>query len=164
MFKLGEVSSSSIRRLTVLNRILDATNQCSPCAFSRKEYSSEKTPDEKSYVRIGNTTIELKKAKALEKIPRGYLSLYSGTMSDSQSYLKYLRWLMQKDKLKQDSFLIGSPPGAFRRNLALAFAELTQKEVEYLVLSRDTVFIFFYVMFFIPYVTDSFVNYLQDRS
>ena len=139
MFKLGEASSSSIRRLSVLNRIIDASNQCSPCVFSRKAYSSEKAPDDKSYVRIGNTTIELKKAKALEKVPRGYLSMYSGVMSDSQSYMKYLRWLMQKDKLKQDSFLIGSPPGAFRRNLALAFAELTQKEVEYLVLSRDTV-------------------------
>lgn len=138
MFKVGDVSASSLRRLNVLNRILNATNQRSPYGFTRKSYSSEHSNEEKSFVRIGNTTIELKKAKALEKVPRGYLSLYSGVMSDSQSYLKYLRWLMQKDELKQDSFLIGSPPGAFRRNLALSFAELTQREVEYLVLTRDT--------------------------
>lgn len=59
-------------------------------------------------------------------------------MSDSQSYLKSLKWLMQKDQLKQDCFLIGSPPGAFRRNLAMSYAELTGREVEYLCLTRDT--------------------------
>ena len=59
-------------------------------------------------------------------------------MSDSQSYLKLLKWLMQKDSLKQDSFLIGSPAGILRRTLAMSYAELTQREVEYLCLTRDT--------------------------
>jgi hypothetical protein len=45
---------------------------------------------------------------------------------------------MQKDSLKQDSFLIGSPTGIFRRTLAMSYAELTQREVEYLCLTRDT--------------------------
>jgi hypothetical protein len=40
--------------------------------------------------------------------------------------------------IKKDSFLIGSPPGAFRRNLAMALCELTQREAEYLCLTRDT--------------------------
>ena len=34
--------------------------------------------------------------------------------------------------------MIGSPPGAFRRNLAMALCELTNREVEYLCLTRDT--------------------------
>lgn len=90
------------------------------------------------FVKIGNSVKEIKNSSAPEKIPRGYLSLYNGAMSESQIFLKHLRWLMQKDELKQDSFLIGSPPGAFRRNLALSYAELTKREVEYLCLTRDT--------------------------
>jgi hypothetical protein len=141
MFKVSEISMSPLRRMNVLTRILDATNQRPPYVYTRKLYSSDTNSvdqETKTFVRIGNSTIQLKKPKTLEKVPHGYLSLYSGVMSDSQSYLKYLRWLMQKDELKQDSFLIGSPPGAFRRNLAMSYAEITQREVEYLVLTRDT--------------------------
>ncbi len=141
MFKISEIGASSLRRLNVLNRILDSTNHRPPYVYTSKVlYSSDSKEAKKTFVRIGNSTIELKQPKVLEKVPRGYLSLYSGVMSDSQAYLKFLRWLMQKDELKQDSFLIGSPPGAFRRNLAMSYAELTQREVEYLVLTRDTVF------------------------
>jgi hypothetical protein len=139
---IGEIASSSLRRLKVLNRILNGTNNRAPYSFHRKSYTSETVPpnndDKRTYVRIGNTVKEIKLVKAPEKVPRGYLQSFNGVMSDSQLYLKYLRWLIQKDELKQDCFLIGSPPGAFRRNLALSFAELTQREVEYLCLTRDT--------------------------
>ena len=37
-----------------------------------------------------------------------------------------------------NTFLIGSPPGAYRRQLAFAYAELVGREVEYLCLTRDT--------------------------
>ena len=118
--------------------------QRSPIFLSRKSYSSTKAPESedstesKTFVRIGNATREVKKLRAVEKVPRGYLSLYGGAIGSSQTNLKSLRWLMQKDELRQDAFLIGSPPGAFRRQLALAYAELTQREVEYLCLTRDT--------------------------
>ena len=137
---LTEIASSSLRRLKVLNRILNSTNSRPPFSYTRKSYTSDelKNDDKRTYVRIGNSVKELKVVKAPEKVPRGYLGLYNGVMSDSQLYLKYLRWLMQKDELRQDCFLIGSPPGAFRRNLALSFAELTHREVEYLCLTRDT--------------------------
>ncbi len=141
---ISEIASSSLRRLKVLNHILNVTNVRPPCCYIRKSYSTEspsnkEDPNEKrTYVRIGNSVKELKLVKAPEKVPRGYLTLYNSVMSDSQLYLKYLRWLIQKDDLKQDCFLIGSPPGAFRRNLALSFAELTHREVEYLCLTRDT--------------------------
>ena len=140
---LVETSSSSLRRLAFINRILNTNNYLPSYCVVRKNYSTKKIDnnqnnnDRKTYVRIGNTTKELKPPKAIHKVPRGYLSLYNGVTTDSQTYLKYLRWLMQKDQLKQDAFLIGAP-GSFRRNLAFSFAEMTQREVEYLCLTRDT--------------------------
>lgn len=44
---------------------------------------------------------------------------------------------MQKDLLGQDLFLIGRP-GPMRRNLVMQYLELTQRELEYVALSRDT--------------------------
>jgi MoxR-like ATPase len=149
MPSIGEATSSSLRRLSFINRVLSATNSLPPCCVIRKSYTTKTLDDSASgkatnenkdrttYVRIGNSIKELKPVKAPEKVPRGYLSFYNGTTTDSQVYLKYLRWLMQKDQLRQDAFLIGQP-GAFRRHLALSFAELTQREVEYLCLTRDT--------------------------
>lgn len=51
--------------------------------------------------------------------------------------LKYFKWMLQKDILNQDIFLIG-PPGAKKRNLAMAFLELTEREIEFVSISRDT--------------------------
>ena len=132
MIGLGRTVAVTLRRIKSLE-------QKTIVFPTRKSYSSE-TPseNEKTFVRIGNVTREIKSPSAPEKVPRGYLSLYAGALGSSQSNLKGLRWLMQKDALKQDAFLIGSPPGAFRRHLALAYAELTQREVEYLCLTRDT--------------------------
>lgn len=45
--------------------------------------------------------------------------------------------MLQKDILKQDMFLLGYP-GPLRRNIAMKFLELTQRELEYIALSRDT--------------------------
>ncbi|KAB0341501.1 hypothetical protein FD754_018427, partial [Muntiacus muntjak] len=60
-------------------------------------------------------------------------------VSDSlaQSVIQHLRWIMQKDLLGQDVFLIG-PPGPLRRSIAMQYLELTKREVEYIALSRDT--------------------------
>ncbi|KJE89891.1 hypothetical protein CAOG_008496 [Capsaspora owczarzaki ATCC 30864] len=70
-----------------------------------------------------------------EFVPLHYIQervrLTSPTMAD------HLRWMMQKDLLGQDMFLIG-PPGPLRRNLAMVYCELTRREVEYVSLSRDT--------------------------
>jgi hypothetical protein len=151
MAGISETTTTSLRRLQVLNRILNATSNLPPMGIKRA-YSSMPVDENqttnstvaadsvssKTYVRIGNSIRELKPVKAPEKVPRGYLQSYAGVMSDSQSYLSYFRWLMQKDNLRQDAFLIGSPPGAFRRTLAMSFAELLQREVEYLCLTRDT--------------------------
>lgn len=55
----------------------------------------------------------------------------------SQETLAHLRWMLQKDVLGQDIFLMGSP-GARRRDLAMSYLELTGREVEFVALSRDT--------------------------
>jgi len=75
----------------------------------------------------------------------------------TQTELGHLQWILKKDLLvylqitfcimnnksiasyfqSQDMFLVG-PPGQIRRHLAMAFAELTSREVEYVALSRDT--------------------------
>lgn len=55
----------------------------------------------------------------------------------TQSILSDLKWMLQKDKLGQDMFLIGQP-GSWRRQLVMAYLQLTQQEVEFVSLSRDT--------------------------
>lgn len=58
-------------------------------------------------------------------------------MDVSQTTLHHLRWMLQKDHLGQDMFLLGRP-GPLRRSLAMQFLQLTQRELEYVALSRDT--------------------------
>lgn len=55
----------------------------------------------------------------------------------SQQSLQHLRWMLQKDLLGQDVFLIGRP-GPLRRHLAMQYLEMTGRELEYVALSRDT--------------------------
>ncbi len=63
--------------------------------------------------------------------------LFTVTKNLSQTMLSNLKWMLQKDNLEQDMFLIGRP-GCQRRQLAMAYSQLTQKEVEFVSLSRDT--------------------------
>eukprot|EP00755_Sulcionema_specki_P007718 Sspe_Gene.38973::Locus_18803_Transcript_1_2_Confidence_0.400_Length_3854::g.38973::m.38973 len=51
--------------------------------------------------------------------------------------LPHLRWMLQKDLLGQDMFLVG-PPGPLRRRLVLQYAALLQREVEYIAITKDT--------------------------
>lgn len=45
--------------------------------------------------------------------------------------------MLQKDNLKQDIFLIG-PPGPEKLRIASIYAQMTNHEIEYVTLSRDT--------------------------
>ncbi|XP_023290706.1 von Willebrand factor A domain-containing protein 8 [Orussus abietinus] len=83
-------------------------------------------------VKIADVSKEVKTAKHPEYVPRKYLA-----KEPSQELLRHLRWMLQKDILGQDMFLTGGPSPR-RRNLAMAFVELTGKEVEFIALSRDT--------------------------
>uniref|UniRef100_A0A8D0GPI5 von Willebrand factor A domain-containing protein 8 n=1 Tax=Sphenodon punctatus TaxID=8508 RepID=A0A8D0GPI5_SPHPU len=83
-------------------------------------------------VTIGDVSFKLKTPKNPELVPLNYLP-----DSLTQSVVQHLRWIMQKDLLGQDVFLIG-PPGPLRRSIAMQYLELTKREVEYIALSRDT--------------------------
>ncbi|XP_070607483.1 von Willebrand factor A domain-containing protein 8 isoform X2 [Erythrolamprus reginae] len=83
-------------------------------------------------VTIGDVSYKLRKPKNPELVPVNYIS-----ESLAQSVIQHLRWIMQKDLLGQDVFLIG-PPGPLRRSIAMQYLELTKREVEYMALSRDT--------------------------
>ncbi|XP_039499673.1 von Willebrand factor A domain-containing protein 8 [Drosophila santomea] len=87
---------------------------------------------------IGDVSVRLRKPKHPQLVPQQYVKYAEdGTLQLSQSALHHLRWMLQKDALRQDMFLLGQP-GPLRRQLAMQFLELTQREVEYVALSRDT--------------------------
>lgn len=68
-------------------------------------------------------------------VPSGYLAALQ--KSGQLDLSAHMRWMMQKDALGQDMFLVGAP-GPLRRRLALSFCELSGREVELLTLSQDT--------------------------
>ena len=68
-------------------------------------------------------------------VPRGFIELLGA--AGNQEVLRHLRFLMQKDGLRQDTFLLG-PPGLTRRAVAFAYCELAEREVEFLSVSQDT--------------------------
>lgn len=64
---------------------------------------------------------------------------YKGTVCDfdCKELRQHLRWMMQKELLKQDIFLIG-PPGPYRRWLSFMFCEFIGRPASYISLTRDT--------------------------
>ena len=72
-----------------------------------------------------------------ERIP--FKVPYPGTVCDydSSELRSHLRWMMQKELLHQDMFLIG-PPGPYRRWIAFMFCEFIRRPASYISLTRDT--------------------------
>ncbi|XP_077071835.1 von Willebrand factor A domain-containing protein 8 isoform X2 [Siphateles boraxobius] len=83
-------------------------------------------------VKIGEISYRLKTPRNPELVPVNHMM-----EALPQMITQHLRWIMQKDLLGQDVFLIG-PPGPLRRSIAMQYLELTKREVEYVALSRDT--------------------------
>ncbi|KAG1945294.1 von Willebrand factor A domain-containing protein 8 [Pimephales promelas] len=83
-------------------------------------------------VKIGEISYRLKTPRNPELVPVNHM-----IEALPQMITQHLRWIMQKDLLGQDVFLIG-PPGPLRRSIAMQYLELTKREVEYVALSRDT--------------------------
>jgi MoxR-like ATPase len=82
------------------------------------------------------TNLDTLSAVQKRKIPQGYLS---GFAEDVVGQI-HLRWIMQKDSLRQDA-LLAAPGGAGIiqcRRLAMAYAELVQRPVELLTITSDT--------------------------
>ncbi|XP_011863838.1 PREDICTED: von Willebrand factor A domain-containing protein 8 [Vollenhovia emeryi] len=83
-------------------------------------------------VTIADVSKVVRPASNPEYVPRKYL-----LNTHSQETLRNLKWMLQKDVLRQDMFLTGGP-GVRRRDLALAYLELTGRELEFIALTRDT--------------------------
>jgi len=81
----------------------------------------------------GGVAVSIEPPKLRELVPSGF----QAAGGDSQETLGHLRWMLQKDLLGQDVFLLGRP-GPARRHLAWRFCEITGREAEYIAFTRDT--------------------------
>uniref|UniRef100_A0A6B2E9N1 von Willebrand factor A domain-containing protein 8 n=1 Tax=Phlebotomus kandelakii TaxID=1109342 RepID=A0A6B2E9N1_9DIPT len=121
-------NAATLRRIDVLTRILRG----------RPDKSALRGVSGINKVTIDGVSKDIKPSSNPEFIPRKYLCQDAeGFLDVSQTILHHLRWMLQKDNLGQDIFLLGRP-GPLRRNVAMQFIELTQRELEYVALSRDT--------------------------
>ena len=88
-------------------------------------------------VKIGGVSILQDKNTARpDLVPNGIVRRWGGDITSTE-VVSHLRWLAQKYLMGQDAFLLG-PPSPLRRRLALTFAELLNKEVEFLTITKDT--------------------------
>ncbi|XP_041484897.1 von Willebrand factor A domain-containing protein 8-like isoform X2 [Lytechinus variegatus] len=133
MFRVARMSSElqSVRRLRQLHSLLQGHQQQGALVIPNLRCRAVYSTDGKS-VSLGGVTKTIKEPARKELVPIKYLP-----ENVPQSVLRHLRWIMQKDSLGQDVFLIGAP-GPLRRAIAMQYLELTKREVEYMALSRDT--------------------------
>ena len=124
------------QRLAVLTKFLSVRQSHGAAIGCRYITTSSKDNDSKEprTVSIGDVTKELKSPGLSEFVPKNYLPKDDNVPVET---LKHLKWMMQKDLLGQDVFLIGRP-GPLRRQLTMQYLQLTQRELEYVALSRDT--------------------------
>ena len=123
--------SSAIRKCQ--NNLFVNKKQSYLTRISTKFYSSsENSSSESKVVSIGSVSKQLSVPQNPEFVPKNYLpeNVPKETLQD-------LKWMLQKDLLGQDIFLLGRP-GPGRRTLAQQYLELTNREMEYVSLSRDT--------------------------
>ena len=78
-------------------------------------------------VRIGDVTTRVATPNIPHLVPSGYSSPFDVGAEASPPALNMLRWMAQKEALKQDVMLIG-PPGGQLRRLALWWATTGQRE------------------------------------
>ena len=120
------------RRICVLHRLLCQSVHNNRVYISTSARQQKK---EDKFISIGDVTKPIQTARNPELVPTQYLP--PNEESIPTETLQHLKWIMQKDLLGQDVFLIGRP-GPLRRQVAMQYLQLTQREVEYVALSRDT--------------------------
>ncbi|GBM19809.1 von Willebrand factor A domain-containing protein 8 [Araneus ventricosus] len=111
----------------VHHSLLKLQRQLSVSAIIRKN----KVPEYKE-VKIGNVSKVVKEPKNPLLVPIHYFP-----KEPRESLIHHLQWILKKDLLGQDIFLIGLP-GPFRGRVILTYLEMMQREAEYVVLTRDT--------------------------
>ncbi|TKR72344.1 hypothetical protein L596_019812 [Steinernema carpocapsae] len=89
--------------------------------------------DSNGFIKIGDVKVPKKSAKNQHLVPVKNVA----NINSNPQFVSHLKWLLQKDLLKQDVFLIGSP-GSVRSELVLQYLALCNREYEYLSVTRDT--------------------------
>eukprot|EP01080_Neovahlkampfia_damariscottae_P004332 gene4332-7688_t len=111
----------SKRRITVLKSQIQVP----------KVLSHEKTYNT---FQIGNTKFKINNNV---KFPQFVPNLFVQNLKFSKETMEHLQWISQKDSMSQDMFLIGHP-GPYRRRITFMYCEITKREIEYVVITRDT--------------------------
>lgn len=119
-------SKPHMRRVAHELRVL--SGRPSSLFITRASASLPKLPT----VSIGGVQLDIHPPERRELVPFGV-----ARGQDSQEELEALRWMLQKEKLGQDMFLIGRP-GPARRRLAMRFCEVAGREFDYIAFTRDT--------------------------
>ncbi|KAL3080777.1 hypothetical protein niasHS_014882 [Heterodera schachtii] len=87
----------------------------------------------KDFLKIGQVRIPIHESERPEFVPAGFV----GPAHLPPALVQSLKWMMQKQSLGQDIFLIGMP-GFLRSGIVHQFMELCNREFEYLNITRDT--------------------------
>ncbi|KAG8186062.1 hypothetical protein JTE90_005415 [Oedothorax gibbosus] len=100
--------------------------------MNRRFHLSSLVRKDEDVIKIGSVTKAVSSPRNHQFVPVHYLQ-----KETSSSTVHHLQWMMKKDLLGQDMFLIGLP-GPLRARTVLQYLEMVQKETEYMVLTRDT--------------------------
>ncbi|KFB42502.1 AGAP000545-PA-like protein [Anopheles sinensis] len=133
----------TVRRINVLKRILahqqptSASDAATGVLFKRN-CSNKSASTVAGTIQIDDVEKEIHVPLNPELVPTGYVHVSeNGEAQLSQTRLHHLRWMLQKENLGQDMILLGRP-GSLRRRIVMQYSELTRREVEYILLNRDT--------------------------
>jgi von Willebrand factor A domain-containing protein 8 len=97
---------------------------------------------DKEEIEMNNTkNIKIDKMEFLKKNPKNEQFIPITNIKEINKLPKEikesLKWMAQKDSLHQDIFLIGHP-GNLKRNLAFLYCEISRREIEYVIITKDT--------------------------
>ncbi|KXS21233.1 hypothetical protein M427DRAFT_65996 [Gonapodya prolifera JEL478] len=132
----GDAAPNSAQSQSAVRRLQHISSTLNPATHKRageeKDLAS-KTQLTTTTLRIGSVSAQINLVPRWpEKVP-----VEVTVDLEKQDILESLQWMIKKDMLGQDIFLLGGP-GPLRRHLALTFCALLQREHEYIVLHRDT--------------------------
>ena len=88
-------------------------------------------------LRLGDVRVALGPPPSRPSLVPAPAPLRNTPLADAESELSTVQWLCKKSTLRQDAILLGNHP-AYLRRLVFRFAELLEREVEVVSISRDS--------------------------
>ncbi|EGF84196.1 hypothetical protein BATDEDRAFT_84927 [Batrachochytrium dendrobatidis JAM81] len=118
----------ALQRIAQIHAAFSSAN--SSCSGNNKSstFSSTDANTSSATVCIGDVVFQVRTPEYPELVPSLSVPFFDG----AQDMIAHLRWMAQKDLLGQDI-----DPGPLRRHLVLRYAQLSQREIEYVAISRD---------------------------